>query len=42
VGGPDSNDTFVDTRVDDVHNTVSCFSNAAFQSALAALVHLKL
>lgn len=42
MGGPDSNDNFVDSRLDAVHNIVTCDFNAAFQSALAALVDLKL
>jgi hypothetical protein len=42
VGGPDSDDNYVDTRQDAVHNEVACDYNAAFQSALATLVDLKL
>jgi len=40
VGGPDENDSYVDTRNDAVHNEVADDYNAGFQSAVAALVTL--
>ncbi|GFG41057.1 hypothetical protein Cfor_04533 [Coptotermes formosanus] len=42
VGGPDSNDNYVDSREEAVQNMVACDFNAAFQSAVAALVDLQL
>ena len=42
VGGPDSNDNYVDSRQEPVQNMVACDNNAAFQSAVAALVDLQL
>jgi hypothetical protein len=39
VGGPGQNDDYTDKRTDYVHNEVADDYNAAFQSALAALVH---
>jgi hypothetical protein len=42
VGGPDSNDNYVDSRQEVIRNMVACDFNAAFQSAVAALVNLKL
>jgi len=41
VGGPDQNDTYVDDREDYVLNEVACDYNAGFQSAVAALAHLR-
>jgi hypothetical protein len=41
VGGPDANDAYNDKRDDFVHNEVAMDYNAGFQSALAALSHLK-
>jgi len=41
VGGPDETDSYVDARDDYVHNEVACDYNAGFQSAVAALAHLK-
>ena len=41
VGGPDQNDQYKDSRNDYVHNEVADDYNAAFQSALAALLHFK-
>jgi hypothetical protein len=40
VGGPDEYDSYVDDRSDYVHNEVATDYNAAFQSAVAALVTL--
>ncbi|XP_077868528.1 uncharacterized protein LOC100375334 [Saccoglossus kowalevskii] len=42
VGGPDSQDNYVDNRKDYVKNEVACDYNAAFQSAVAALLHMEL
>jgi hypothetical protein len=42
VGGPDSNDNYVDSRQKPVQNMIACDINAAFQSAVAALVDLQL
>lgn len=42
VGGPDINDNYVDSRKEALQNMVACDSNAAFQSAMAALVDLQL
>ncbi|XP_077982404.1 endoglucanase F-like [Glandiceps talaboti] len=42
IGGPDSNDTFLDERTDYIHSEVACDYNAAFQSAIAGLKHLEL
>ena len=42
MGGPDSNDNYVDSRQEAVQNMVACDTNAAFQSAVAALVDLQL
>jgi hypothetical protein len=41
VGGPDQTDAYVDKRGDFVHNEVAMDYNAGFQSAIAALSHLK-
>ena len=41
VGGPDKSDSYNDKRDDYVHNEVAMDYNAGFQSALAALLHLK-
>ena len=38
VGGPDANDNYVDDRNDYVANEVACDYNAAFQSAVAAMM----
>ncbi|XP_050726714.1 endoglucanase 4-like [Eriocheir sinensis] len=40
VGGPSEDGTYVDERMDYVHNEVACDYNAAFSGALAALVEL--
>lgn len=42
VGGPDSHDNYVGSRKETIRNMVSCDCNAAFQSAVATLVDLKL
>ncbi|XP_077996407.1 endoglucanase E-4-like [Glandiceps talaboti] len=39
VGGPNVNDTYTDNRQDYISNEVACDYNAAFQSAIAALLH---
>ncbi len=41
VGGPGKDDGYTDSRSDYVHNEVACDYNAGFQSAVAALAHLK-
>ncbi|XP_053378705.1 endoglucanase E-4-like isoform X2 [Mercenaria mercenaria] len=40
VGGPDRKDNYSDKREDEKQNSATCDGNAAFQSALAGLVHL--
>ena len=40
MGGPDANDNYQDIRSDYVHNEVATDYNAAFQSAIAALISL--
>ncbi|XP_002737112.2 endoglucanase F-like [Saccoglossus kowalevskii] len=42
VGGPDIQDNYIDNRKDYVKNEVACDYNAAFQSAVAALLHMEL
>jgi hypothetical protein len=42
VGGPDSDDKYVDSRQEAEYNMVACDFNAAFQSALATLIELDL
>nr|CAD7401063.1 unnamed protein product [Timema poppensis] len=40
VGGPGSNDDYIDTRQDAQHNEVACDYNSAYQGALSILVEL--
>nr|AMH40362.1 glycoside hydrolase family 9 [Extatosoma tiaratum] len=40
VGGPGSNDSYIDTRKDAPHNEVACDFNASFQACIAILVEL--